>query len=126
MNLHPKPNTNFYVHASNIHTDEFQQYGPFPGEPGLTYELLRCWSDEGHPMDGDHLFEFRENWRDATFRHDDGENVRYGWRRTYQHWNTYHTGHDEPDGPLWTDLTIAHTNDPTLPNNYCEHGRPPR
>jgi hypothetical protein len=114
----------FYVYASNIHTGESQQYGPFPGEPGLTYELLRCFvpfgdTNQDHWMDGEHIFQYSE-MHETTFTHDDGDEVSYGWRRQM----VKATGQGYYSSicvdQIWTDLSIRMTEDEPIRSNIYE------
>lgn len=102
----------FYVHASNIHTDESETYGPFPGQPAFTYEFMRSESDD--VPDDDHIFFYREpcvgldlgadHWVDQ-----EGEMRWDGWRRCYATDGQF--GIER--GPFWTDLNIEMVDVPT-------------
>lgn len=94
--------TYFYVHASNIHTDDAHSYGPFPGNPALTYEFLRCFGDDAPGMDGAHIFAFNEERTDAHFHTGDGQRATWGWRRCHDGEGSF--GNER--GPIWTDLMI--------------------
>lgn len=129
MNLHniqhryPGDTVGFYVHASNIHSGEMQSYGPFPGQPGFTYEFLRC----GEPMNppDDHIFSFAEDRPghandDLGWRDQEGDLRSDGWRRCYYREGQFGLEH----GPYWTDLSIEWILFPTPPtwesNQYPE------
>jgi hypothetical protein len=106
----------FIVHASNIHTGESQDYGPFAGPPQLTYELLRANEDEGPPFE---IFQWFDPHDDVAGDHDYASwtdlegNTRYdGWRHLERivdttTGNTWHSSHLESDGPFWTDLFLC-------------------
>lgn len=114
----------FWVIASNIHTDEAKTYGPFAGPPQLTYELLRANEDKGPPFE---IFQFSNAWypdlidsNDPAYSSwvDQEGDIRYdGWRALQL--VTDFVGpdgratqaHTEPVGPYWTDLVI-HTEQP--------------
>lgn len=111
----------FYVHAGNVHTDELETYGPFPGLPQLTYEFLRD-SDGAHLFifadptvddeklanlhtDRDNPCEAKDHWHDQ-----EGEVRLDGWRRCYEdHPSEGGAGgaFGIPEGPFWTDLSIS-------------------
>jgi len=116
----------FYVFASNIHTDETYRYGPFPGTPGLTYEFMRCYAgmEDNNPLDGEHIFTFEENWKDAHFhrmQEDPQEAAIYGWRRCVTDIPPGQFGTGQFGigiGPIWTDLDIEFTEDPPIRTNF--------
>lgn len=116
----PKP---FWVMASNIQTGESQEYGPYPGPPGLTYELLRALGDEDQPA---HIFMWidpqdigegnphgYESWQGYIDEEGEDGAKYFGWRevrnvvtRRYPDGLPY-LSHEEPVGPFWTDLAIC-------------------
>ena len=81
----------FYVTAFNIQTDESDLFGPFPGDPQLTYEFVRdgegnhifIFADpqiedgEAHASDA-HWTEPIDHWHDQ-----EGDYRRDGWRRCF-------------------------------------------
>jgi hypothetical protein len=91
----------FYVHASNIISGASQTYGPFPGQPFLTYEFLRCDDDSGLG----HIFAHREEREGQVgWEHEEPPNVTFGWRRCYETDHSFATERD--NDPYWTDLFI--------------------
>ena len=107
----------FYVTGSNIHDATSDRYGPFPGEPGMTYEFLRCYSADVEYPDN-HLFLYsdvpgagdtdaelreRDHWED-----EEGDPRIDGWRRCSARAGTF----AQPWGPFWTDLSIDSTEFP--------------
>jgi len=92
----------FYVHASNIHNNEMETYGPFPGSALLTYEFLR----DG---EGSHIFSYADPVFSDQAEEDDhwtdqeGDTRYDGWRRCYDTDRQF----GYATGPFWTDLGIV-------------------
>lgn len=120
MNLHEieaMKTPGFMVHASNIHTDETETYGPFPGSPLFTYDFMRCSGEENVP-DDDHIFSYSDNGDSTRGEWFDQEGaVRYdGWRRCYYRPIDARRGNFGIEhGPFWTDLFIEFLPDVTAP-----------
>lgn len=124
----------FWIIASNIHTSQFQRYGPYTWPPRLTYDGLQSniqkdqhfqifgWhdpQDTGNVIrdtDGilvnEHGYDY---WRDS-----DGEYRYDGWRENRQVIDKrapdgLQFSHIEPVGPFWTDLDITLEPPPSTP-----------
>lgn len=108
-----------WIHASNIHTNENQVYGPFAGPLQLTYENIRANEDYGPPFEifmwidpqdtegaddnpNPHGYDSWEDQEGAT-RFD-------GWRALEREQLPNHPGitYSKPVGPFWTDLVIIY------------------
>ena len=109
----------FRVHASNIHTGEYETYGPFAGPPILTYKMLRANEDEGphyeifswYPQDtlgegGDPNPHSYDSWTDQ-----EGDLRFDGWRYMERRGHPNRITHTVPVGPFWTDLCIEDLRD---------------
>jgi hypothetical protein len=110
--------TSFSVEASNIHTGEYETYGPFDGIPLLTYEFVRAsdarddhifvWVDPPDIGDRDQNPHDYASWTDL-----EGERRFDGWRRiqSVESDNARQAAlgvtHSEPVGPFWTDLAFV-------------------
>lgn len=108
----------FWVHASNIHTDESQVYGPFAGPITMTYETLRANEDYGPPFE---IF----RWIDPQDTGRDNEHGYESWTdqtgaTRYDGWRALESRPANPGpgtysvivGPFWTDLVIVTDSDP--------------
>jgi hypothetical protein len=127
----PGPPTfrSFFLHAGNIHNDNFQTYGPFPLEtyndqligPSNTYESI--------VLNGQTLASFSDDWsHDETFtpwQDQEGDDARTdGWRMsrtiwTHQPTGNHGVGHQVQFDRTYTDINITiSTNEPIDMNSW--------